>query len=153
MRIEKIGYTDLNGEERMENFYFHMSKADLIKLEMCTEGGLDAYIEKVINERDQQKIYELFEKIVDLSYGIKTLDGGFDKDPVHLKKFKSSEAYSELIVKLMDADYAASFVADIMPKENAKPLDRNETAVEEAKRIAKEKMLAQTQAAIPTMEV
>ena len=143
MRKETITYTDYNGEIRSEDFYFNMSKADVLKLEMMTEGGMEGYINKIINERNQKKIVELFCDIIEMSYGVKTLDGGFDKDPAHFKKFKQTEAYSELFTKLAtDADYAATFINAIMPKADpdAKPLDRNEAAVERAKREAAERI-------------
>lgn len=143
MRKETITYTDYNGEIRSEDFYFNMSKADVLKLEMMTEGGMEGYINKIINERNQKKIVELFCDIIEMSYGVKTLDGGFDKDPSHFKKFKQTEAYSELFTRLAtDADYAATFINGIMPKADAdaKPLDRNEAAVERAKREAAERI-------------
>lgn len=142
MRKENIVYTDLNGEVRSEDFYFNMSKADVMMLEMSTEGGMEGYINKIINERDQKKIVKLFCDIIEMSYGIKTLDGGFDKDPAHFKKFKQTEAYSELFMKLAtDSDYAAEFINGIMPK-TAEPekIDRNEAAVERAKREAAAKI-------------
>lgn len=142
MRKENITYTDYNGEIRSEDYYFNMSKADVMKLEMTTEGGMEGYINKIINERDQKKIVDLFCDIIEMSYGIKTLDGGFDKDPAHFKKFKQTEAYSELFMKLAtDADYAAEFINGIMPNPaESKPVDRNEAAVERAKREAAEKI-------------
>lgn len=142
MRKETITYTDYNGELRSEDYYFNMSKADVMKMEMTTEGGMEGYINKIINERDQKKIVDLFCDIIELSYGIKTLDGGFDKDPAHFKKFKQTEAYSELFMKLAtDADYAAEFINGIMPKsEPEKPLDRNEAAIEKARREAAAKI-------------
>ena len=144
MRKETITYTDYNGEVRSEDYYFNMSKADVMKLEMTTEGGMEGYINKIINERNQKEIVKLFCDIIEMSYGIKTLDGGFDKDPAHFKKFKQTEAYSELFMKLAtDSDYAAEFINGIMPKSepaDAKPLDRNQAAVERAKREAAEKI-------------
>ena len=142
MRKETITYTDYNGEVRSEDFYFNMSKADVMKLEMTTEGGMEGYITKIINERDQKKIVDLFCDIIELSYGVKTLDGGFDKDPELFKKFKRTEAYSELFMRLAtDSDFAAEFINGIMPKSGeTKPMDRNESAVARAKRDAAERI-------------
>lgn len=133
MRKETITYVDFNGEERSEDFYFNMTAADIAMLEFRLEGGMDAYITKIINERDQEKIIDTFCKIIDLSYGVKGLDGGFYKTAENLAKFKASQAYSDLFMKLMDADYAAQFVNDIMPKDQPKSNDRNVSAVEKAK--------------------
>ena len=35
-----ITYNDFNGVERTEDFYFHLTKAELIKLEFSESGGL-----------------------------------------------------------------------------------------------------------------
>lgn len=143
MYKETITYTDYNDEVRSEDFYFNLTQAEVMKLELRTQGGMEAFIEKIINERDQAKIIDLFCDIIKLSYGVKTLDGGFDKDPAHFKKFENSEAYSELFMRLAtDADYAAKFINGIMPKVKDKPVDRNESAVEQARRLAAEKTAA-----------
>lgn len=141
MRKETITYTDYNGETRTEDFYFNMSKADVFKMEMRAPGGMEEYINRIVNERDQNKIVDLFCDIIKLSYGVKTAEGGFDKDPAHFKKFEQTEAYSELFVKLAtDADYAAKFISGIMPKpEPEKGTDRNVDAVAEVRRAALEK--------------
>ena len=35
-----IEYVDYNGENRKEDFYFNLSKAELMELEMSKNGGL-----------------------------------------------------------------------------------------------------------------
>lgn len=144
MRKETITYVDFNGEERSEDFYFHMTEADISMLEFRLEGGMEAYVTKIINERDQNKIIDTFCKIIDLSYGVKGLDGGFYKTPEALAKFKASQAYSDLFMHMMDADFAADFIRDVMTQnEKPKNADRNQSAVEAAKAAAREKLKGQ----------
>ena len=144
MRKETITYVDFNGEERSEDFYFHMTEAEIAMLEFRLEGGMEAYITKIINERDQNKIIDTFCQIIDLSYGLKGLDGGFYKTPEALAKFKASQAYSEMFMRMMDADFAASFIQDVMTQnERPKNMDRNQSAVEAAKAAAREKFKGQ----------
>ena len=139
MHKETITFVDYNGEERTEDYYFNLSQAEVLKLEMLSKGGMDTYITKIINERDQKKITTLFCKIIKMSYGVKTLDGGFDKSKKHFKKFEQSEAYSQLFSKLaVDADFAGKFITGIMPQDNG-PQDHKTkklTAAEQAKQEA-----------------
>lgn len=143
MRKETIVYTDYNGEDRKEDFFFNLNKAEVLQMEMRAEGGMEAYITQIINTRDRNKIADLFQTIIDKSYGVKTLDGGFVKRPEDLERFKATEAYSELYIKLAsDADAAAEFIAGVMPRpeDPNKSKDRNVLAVEDYKRQAQERL-------------
>lgn len=115
MISKTIKYVDYNGVEKEETHWFNMSRADLLDLEADTEGGWENTIRKLINEQDGRKAYKFFEKFVKDSYGVKTEDGRFDKDPKYLKAFRNSEAYSELIWGLVEhPDEAADFINGIV---------------------------------------
>lgn len=122
MLAKKIKYTDYNGEEREEKFYFNITKAELLKMELYKKGGMQAYLRRIINEQDQVKIVQMFEEIIDMSYGKKSDDGKtFIKNPELLAEFKQSEAYSELYVELVtNADAAAAFINGVIPPQIAK---------------------------------
>ena len=68
-------YTDYDGNERTEDFYFNLSKAELTKLEMSETGGLINFLQKIISAQDGKTIIETFEKIILMSYGEKSPDG------------------------------------------------------------------------------
>lgn len=121
MLAKKIKYTDYNGEEREEKFYFNITKAELLKMELYKKGGMQAYLRRIINEQDQVKIVQMFEEIIDMSYGKKSDDGKtFIKNPELLAEFKQSEAYSELYVELVtNADAAAAFINGVIPPQIA----------------------------------
>lgn len=114
---ETITYTDYNGAQRTEDFYFHLNKAEIMKMEMSTAGGLAELIQRVVAAQDRPAIIKIFEDLIQRSYGVKTPDGkGFLKRKVDLEAFVSTEAYSELFMKLAtDADAAARFVNGIVP--------------------------------------
>lgn len=40
MLKKTITYTDYNGNERKEDFYFNLNKAEIMRMEMSTRGGL-----------------------------------------------------------------------------------------------------------------
>ena len=46
MLKKTIKYTDYNGVERTEDFYFNITKAEAIEMEMTTTGGMSAMIER-----------------------------------------------------------------------------------------------------------
>ena len=120
MLKENIAYTDYNGLERKEDFYFNLTKAELLKMEMGTTGGLAEKIKKIVEAQDYPAIYNIFEDLVLTAYGIKSDDGKrFIKSKEISEAFSQTEAFSELIMKLAtDADYATKFVKGIIPEIN-----------------------------------
>lgn len=111
-------YENYNGEMVEEDFYFNLTKAELLDMEIQYEGSMTDYIKKIINSKDVSKLMDLFKEIIHKSYGVKSPDGRrFMKSPEILADFLQTEAYSELFVKLAtDADEATAFVNGIVPK-------------------------------------
>ena len=125
-----ITYTDYDGNERTEDFYFNLSKPELIEMQTSEAGGLEKKIEKISKEQDIKKIIELMKDIIQKSYGVKSDDGKrFIKNQEVLDEFMQSEAYSELCMeRATDAKSASNFVEGILPKglaEEAKKLEAN----------------------------
>lgn len=117
-----IKYTDHNGVEKTEPFYFHLSKGELVLMEMSaidsnTEGMNDK-IKRIERTRDGRQLAGIFKEIVDSSYGIKSHDGArFIKNDEILAEFKSTEAWSEVIVGLAtNAEFAIEFINGLMPQ-------------------------------------
>ena len=112
-----ITYTDYNGNQRTEDFYFNLNKAELMRMELGVKGGMTEMMNRMIAAQDAPAMMEVFEDLVRKSYGVKTPDGrGFDKDPKHFEAFKSTEAYSELFVELItNPDACAEFFNGVVP--------------------------------------
>ena len=117
MRKETIKFTDYNGTEQTRDYYFNLNKAEIMKMEMSTKGGLAERIKRIVDTQDQPAIIEVFEDLIKRSFGVKTPDGiGFEKKKEDLEAFMATEAYSELFMKLAtDADAAAAFINGIIP--------------------------------------
>ena len=117
MLKKTIIYTDYDGNERTEDFYFNLSKAEVLEMELGTTGGLSATLNRIISERDQSRIISYFKEIVLKAYGKKSPDGRrFIKTPDLTAEFAQTEAYSNLFIELaFDADKAAEFVNGIIP--------------------------------------
>ena len=114
-----ISYTDYNGQKRKEAFYFNLSKAELVKLQYSTEGGMEEFLRRIIDTHDNRKLFELFEQLIKMSYGEKSPDGKrFIKSEELTEAFCQTEAYTELLLELMGDDSAtavAEFIKGVMP--------------------------------------
>ena len=112
-----IAYTDYNGNQRKEDFYFNLTKAEVARMEMGIEGGMSEMINRIVAAQDVPSLISVFEEMIQKSYGVKTPDGrGFIKRKEDLESFMSTEAYSELYMELVtDADAAAEFLNGIIP--------------------------------------
>ena len=115
-------YVDFNGNERTEDAYFNLTKAEITKMELGTKGGLAEMIQRIVAAQDTPAIIEVFEDLIKRSYGVKTPDGrGFVKRAEDLEAFMATEAYSQLFMELAtDADAAAKFVNGVVPADMAK---------------------------------
>lgn len=119
MLKKTITYVDYNGNERTEDFYFNLSKAECMELEMGTTGGLSEAIKKMIELQDMPSIIKLTKEWVLKAYGEKSLDGKrFVKSEEIATAFSQTEAYSQLFMELAtDAEAAADFFNNIIPKD------------------------------------
>lgn len=127
MLKKTITYNDYNGVERTEDFYFNLSKAELMEMEMSISGGLTEMIEKIVATKDAPAIIKIFKELVLKAYGEKSADGKrFEKKNGALAEaFAETEAYSQIFMELAtDADKAAEFVNGIMPSDIAKQLPK-----------------------------
>lgn len=118
MLAKTITYTDYEGEERTETFYFNITKAELTKLQFKYPGGYSNRLERILAAKDAVALMKEFEDLIDLSYGSKSDDGRrFIKSEELTEAFKQTEAYSELFTQLLtDPEAASAFVNGIMPK-------------------------------------
>ena len=117
MLKKTITYIDCNGTERTEDFYFNLTKAEVLKMEMGVSGGMAEKIKKIIAAQDQPTIIRVFEDIILMAYGEKSDDGKrFIKSKELSTAFMQTEAYSNLFMELAtDADAAAKFITGILP--------------------------------------
>lgn len=131
MLEKKIKYTDYNGVEREETFYFHISKAEMSRKEFTTAGGYSEYLQKIVDERDSIKLYNIFEDLLRMSFGVKSDDGKrFIKKAsdgsLLFDQFQESPAYDELIMELFNPEETAKFIKGIFPKDIVDQVDERE---------------------------
>lgn len=130
MLKKTIKYTDYNGVERTEDFYFNLTMAELTKMNLGITGGLANLLKQIIMAQDTPAIISLIEDLLQRSYGVKTNDGkGFRKTKETLDDFMATEAYSILFMELATDDVkAANFVKGIIPADLAQKVDALPTA-------------------------
>lgn len=117
---ETITYVDYNGTERTSDYYFNLNEAEIMEMEMGTDGGLAEMIQNIVKAQDAPAIIKIFKDLVLKAYGEKSADGKrFQKSAEISAAFEQSPAYPIIFMKLArDADAAAKFVNGIMPATN-----------------------------------
>lgn len=117
MLKKTITYTDYNGVERTEDYYFNLSKAELIMMESSVAGGMKQRLEKIVQTQDGVEIMKVFQDLIHKAYGEKSPDGKrFIKSDELSTGFEQTEAYSELIMEIMsNPDKASAFINGIIP--------------------------------------
>lgn len=122
MLKKTITYKDLDGNPITEDFWFHLSRAEVTEMALAKEGrtgGFDAYIRRLIASQDGESITAAFKEIILSTLGRRSDDNKyFDKDDAYTRRFVQSDAYSVLLLELLtDADKMAEFVNGVVPKD------------------------------------
>ena len=103
MLKKTISYTDYDGNQRTEDFYFNLSKAEITEMELSMEGGMRAYIQRIIAAKSQLELVKLFKDVV-------------MKNDTIRAEFEAHPAYSMIYMDLVtDEAKASAFVNGIMP--------------------------------------
>lgn len=103
MIIKNIKYTDYNGVERNEQFMFHLSSPDYVRLQAkLGKDDIQEAISELVAKNDMVTILEVLEYIILNSYGEKSQDGKtFLKTKEVRESFEYSQAYAELFEELI----------------------------------------------------
>lgn len=133
MLTKKITYEDFDGNQVTEECQFHLTKSELMKMELSEAGGMYATLEKMVQENNTPKLVAYFDNFIKASYGKRSEDGKrFIKTKEATEEFVQGLAYDELVVELLsNPDEAVAFFQGIIPKELSSQIDNN--VIEEAK--------------------
>lgn len=126
MLCKHIKWTDFNGVEREEDFYFHLFKSDILEMELGKSGGLSEYLSNIIKTQDAPALISMFKDLICKSFGVKSLDGkSFTRPADKLEEFKGTEAFSQLFMELAtDDEKALEFVQGILPADVQKEMQK-----------------------------
>ena len=141
-----IKYVDFLGNERVEDFYFNYTEAELSKLEWSKNGGFSTYIKRIVDAMDAEEIVKVFDQVILDTYGEISLDGKyFLKEDEHgdprgrAKKFMQSAAYPIFFNNLIENKGAlAAFFNELIPERLVKKAEeaRLQQEAEEKNRVA-----------------
>ena len=128
MLKKTITYTDYDGMERTEDFWFNLSKTELTKLDAELPGGVLGVLRKIIDKKDRKALVDFIETLILRSYGEKTLDGKrFVKTPEMAEEFMQTPAYDELFMSVLsDTDSQTSFINGVIPQSMAKEIEQTD---------------------------
>ena len=132
MLPKTITYTDYNGVERTETFYFNLSKSELTRWAMSVEGGLHERLQRIIDAKDNVAVMKEFDNIIARSYGVKSDDGRrFMKSEKITEEFMQTPAYDQLYMDLITGgtDVMSAFINGIVPMDLVKEADAEHKAV------------------------
>ena len=127
---ETIKYTDYKGNERQEDFYFNLSKPELLEMELSTKGGMSEYIDKIIKAQNKEELIKWFKIMILKAYGEKSEDGRrFIKSDELSEAFSQTAAYEKFYMELVnDSEKASEFVNGIIPTFDEVPAPATENA-------------------------
>lgn len=118
MYVKPITYTDYDGVQHTDKFYFNISKAELIEMDASETGGLTKRLQEIVDANETADIFKRIKSIILKAYGRKSPDGKrFIKSPEMSQEFEQTEAYSELIMEFMQNPKSfEEFMRHTLPK-------------------------------------
>lgn len=118
---KQITYTDYDGNERTESFWFALNQAELLEMNLEKNGGLSNMITRITETNDYAELSRILKDLIRRSYGVKSDDGKrFIKSQAMTEEFIQSEAYSEMFTELVtDANATSEFIQGIIPQKLA----------------------------------
>lgn len=127
MYKKTIKYVDYDGNERTEDFYFNLSKAEMIEMEFSFKGGFTTELTRAVKAQDTPAIFNMFKNFITKSYGVKSANGkSFVKSQEVLDDFLQSEAYSELLTEMFsDTKKMVEFFNGIFPADVVSAIRKN----------------------------
>ena len=133
MLTKTIKYKDFNGQEKVKNFYFNLSKSELAEMDLVEKAGIEQTIKKMINEDDRENIVKLFKTLVLRAYGVKSADGErFEKSDELRAAFEQHPAYDILFMELISSEKAMSdFINAVVPSEVSEAAAKNKKSIDE----------------------
>lgn len=104
MLKQHVKYEDFDGNIQNETLYFNLNRMELVALQSrYGKEDMAKYIEKLIEDKDLEKMYELLNDIVLTAYGVRSEDGKrFVKNDEIRADFEQSLAYEALIEDFHD---------------------------------------------------
>ena len=104
MLKQQVTYEDFDGNTQTETLYFNLNRMELISFQKrYGSENMENYINKLIEEKQIEPMYDLLNDFVLTAYGVRSEDGKrFIKNDQIREEFKQSLAYEALIEDFHD---------------------------------------------------
>lgn len=123
MYKKTVTFENFDGETVTEDFYFNLTKAELLELEVSEEGGFSETMQEIVKAGNGKEIIAGFKRILLMSVG-KRRGQSFVKNQEIREEFEGSPAFSELFMELAtNAQAGAEFVNGVIPAGLAKQVE------------------------------
>jgi hypothetical protein len=116
-----IEFEDFNGNKRKGDYYFNLSTAEFLEMQLRAGGNLEARLELLAAQENNDGMIDFFKDLIRNSYGRKTEDGvSFLKTREAADAFMGSDAYGTLFIELMSSlDAMKEFFLGVVPAKAA----------------------------------
>jgi hypothetical protein len=136
MLTQVYEYTDYLGRNRKTTVRFNFDESELAEMALSDEGGLDEWIDQIINSNSLKDIVRIVKRVILSAYGERTEDGRFIKEdpetgaPLY-RKFKSSAIFPMVFMDVcFDAKKAAAFISGCVPENMRGTMDKASEDIE-----------------------
>ena len=138
MYKKNITYTDFNGDERTDAFYFNLSDAEILELQVSYGGDMSRIMSNMLEKRDAKGLLGIITDLIRTSYGEKSSDGKrFMKNQEVKDSFVTTDAYSKLVLELLnDEKEFEKFMTNVIPAAKREAL--NEALLKREQALAEE---------------
>lgn len=145
MFVYNSKYTDYNGVERREDYYFNFTESELIDAEYDEGGSLSSILTNIVKTNDQGALIRMFKKLILKSYGEKSIDGKrFIKSEELSTQFSQTEAFNMMYMKCVTDDvFANKFIENIIPKAVTEKVKNDPKAMKQIEDMKKDLGLAE----------
>lgn len=122
MFTRTITYTDFDGNTRKEEVRFHLSKSELVQMELGREGRMTNILKQIVDANDTPSLMREIRNLILTAYGVKSPDGKrFIKNDEVREEFEQSPMFDQIFMELVtDDEAAAKFVNELIPADLAK---------------------------------
>lgn len=119
MYKKTMNTVDFGGTQRTEDYYFNLTKAEIMEMQLGTEGGFVEMVRKITEAKSQLELAHLFKTMICKSYGVLSPDGRkFIKNQQVLDDFLATQAFSDLYMELIASEEkAAEFFNNVLPED------------------------------------
>lgn len=127
MLKRNVKYTDLDGNEQEDIFYFNITNTELLELEAGEDKvSFSTRLQRIAENKDPAIILREIKSLILLAYGEKSLDGkSFIKSDELRRAFEQTVAFDALFMELTNsAESTLAFLRGCLPADMQGDFDK-----------------------------